>query len=377
MYVMPLPFLLGTLAGLASLALLIAGIGIVWFWFQGRLVETGWLAAGIGMLLWSAFGRYLVLALYPRGTDEPRQIRTAAGKKIQAPDGSILHVEFDGPANQPVIVLTHGWALDSAAWYYIRKELSQRYRLVLWDLPGLGRSRQPADGGYTIARLTEDLRRVIDETGAQQVTLVGHSIGGMAILTLCRLHPDLLARKVNGIVLMDTAHPGTFTAGRLIRALRWPLIEPLLVLTILFWPLIWLLNAQSYANGFSHIVNRLTSLSRGVTRGQLDFAAKYNLKDKPSVLAKGLRAILRWEERKTPARIPIPACVISGDTDRLTKPETGRQLSELIPVSRFVTVAPAGHNSLLEGGHQYAEAISQLVEKAMAPANPKQQSAEE
>lgn len=59
------------------------------------------------------------------------------------------------------------------------------------------------------------------------------------------------------------------------------MIEPLLLLTILLWPLMWLSNLQSYLNDTSHIVNRITSLSRGVTRGQ----------DKPNVIAKGLRAV--------------------------------------------------------------------------------------
>jgi pimeloyl-ACP methyl ester carboxylesterase len=149
-------------------------------------------------------------------------------------------------------------------------------------------------------------------------------------------------------------------AGGLLKLLRWPLIEPLLLLTTLLWPLIWLSNLQSYLNGTSHIVNRITSLSRGVTRGQLEFGTRFNIKDKPNVIAKGLRAVLRWDETPTPAAITVPVRVLVGDADRITKPEAGRAISEMAPDADFVMIKPAGHNGLLES-RQYGPAIAEFV----------------
>jgi len=146
MYLMPLSFLLAIVAGLISMVFLVGGIYIVWAWHVGELIALSWLVSGIAMLLWSALGRSLVLMFYPRGNDEPHVHRSEHTEKIEGADGSILHVEFEGPVDGPTIILTHGWALDSTAWYYIRRELSKRYRLVLWDLPGLGKSTQPSDG---------------------------------------------------------------------------------------------------------------------------------------------------------------------------------------------------------------------------------------
>jgi pimeloyl-ACP methyl ester carboxylesterase len=369
MYMLPLPFLLGTLATLASIALLGGGIWIVWGWIAGTIVATSTLVYGIAMLAWSLLGRQIVLAFYPRGRDEPSAQRSANASILEAPSGSRLHIEMEGPADKPVIVLTHGWALDSTAWYYVRKELAKHYRLVLWDLPGLGRSTQPADGRYSVERLAEDLRSVIAHTGDRPVTLVGHSIGGFMMLTLARRHPELLRGKVNGMVFMDTTHTwplNTVMAGGLLKLLRWPVIEPLLLLTILLWPLMWLSNLQSYLNGTSHIVNRITSLSRGVTRGQLEYGTRFNIKDKPNVIAKGLRAVLRWDETPTPATLTVPVRVLAGDADRVTKPEAGKAISELAPDADFILIEPAGHNGLLEQGGQYAAAIAQFVDRVSA-----------
>jgi pimeloyl-ACP methyl ester carboxylesterase len=374
MPILPLPFLLGTLMSIASVALLVGGLYIVWAWTVGTIVAVSTLVYGIAMVAWSVLGRQIVLLFYPRGADEPRALRSTETRTVQAPDGSILHIEFDGTPGKPVIVLTHGWALDSTAWYYVRKTLARDYRLVLWDLPGLGKSTQPGDGRYSVTRLAEDLRRVIAEAEEQAnggpVTLVGHSIGGFMMLTLARLHPDLFRGKVNGMVFVDTTHTwplNTVMAGGLLKLLRWPVIEPLLLLTIVLSPLVWLSNLQSYINGTSHIVNRITSLSRGVTRGQLDYGSRFNVKDKPSVIAKGLRAVLRWDETRTPATIPVPVRVIAGDADRLTKPEAGRAISELAPQADFVLIAPAGHNGLLESV-KYGEAIGAFVRSLQAGA---------
>jgi pimeloyl-ACP methyl ester carboxylesterase len=363
MYILPLPFLLGTLASIASIALLGGGLYIFWLFVTGAYVTTAWLASGAAMLAWSFLGRAIVLAFYPRGTDEPHATGAAAAQTVDGADGSRLHVEFDGPLDAPVIVLTHGWALDSQAWYYTRKALAREFRLIVWDLPGLGRSTQPADRRYSVERLAEDLRGIVALAGGRPVTLVGHSIGGMMMLTLARLHPAFVRERVNGMVIVDSTHRWPLDSvmlGGLLKVLRWPVVEPLLLLTIVLSPLIWLSNVQSYMNGTSHIINRITSLSRGVTRGQLDFGSKYNVKDKPSVIAKGLRAVLRWQEADTPRSLPVPLRVIAGDADRLTKPWAGKEMSAMAPRGEFVSVAPAGHNGILESG-EYGVAIGEFV----------------
>jgi pimeloyl-ACP methyl ester carboxylesterase len=58
---------------------------------------------------------------------------------------------------------------------------------------------------------------------------------------------------------------------------------------------------------------------------------------------------------------------ITGDVDKLTKPEAGIEISRLAPNADFVRLAPAGHNGLIEQGPRYAEAIRQFMRRA-APA---------
>ena len=366
---MPLPVLLGAFAGLISLALVLGGVWIVYAWATGVLLASAWLVIGIVMLAWSALGRVMVLAFFPRGADEPPR-QTSGGENLSAPDGSFLHVEHDGSDDKPVLILTHGWTLDSRAWYYVRKQLADQYRLVTWDLPGLGRSTQPKAARYSVERLAEDLRSVISATSAPCVTLVGHSIGGMMMLTLCRLDPQLIEQRVAGLVLIDTTYTFPLKTGmapRLMQTLRRPLIEPLLHLTIWTWPLAWLQNWLNYFNGFGHLINRLTGFGPGVTRGQLDMAAWYMAKDHPAVVAKGILAVLSWDEEATLERIRKPVQIIVGEKDRLTRPRAANAMQAKIPAASMTAIPLAGHNGLLADDERaYAQAIEQAARRFAA-----------
>ena len=50
------------------------------------------------------------------------------------------------------------------------KETRDRFRLIAWDLPGLGRSVQPADGDYRLEKLARDLEAVLGLAGGRPAT---------------------------------------------------------------------------------------------------------------------------------------------------------------------------------------------------------------
>lgn len=58
--------------------------------------------------------------------------------------------------------------------------------MIAWGLPGLGQSEPIPSGDYSLSNLAADLRSVVSATGSQPAILVGHSIGGMINLTLCK-----------------------------------------------------------------------------------------------------------------------------------------------------------------------------------------------
>src|SRR5205085_784600 len=181
------------ITGLLSIGILAGGIYIVWAWYVGTLLAAAWLVAGVLMLASSVAGRWIVVLMHRAGSDNPVSVRSGRQHRLSRPDCHELYVEIHGPDTGVPIVLTHGWSLDSTAWYYAKKRLSDRFRLILWDLPGVGQSSQPGDRDYSTERFAQDLRAVLELTGDRKALLLGHSIGGMTIQTFCRLFPDVVA----------------------------------------------------------------------------------------------------------------------------------------------------------------------------------------
>ena len=97
-------------------------------------------------------------------------------KFIQTADKSNLYVK-DWGSGRPVILM-HGWPLSSDSWDDQAMAIANAgYRAISYDRRGFGRSSQPWSG-YDYDTLADDLASVIEQTGAQNVTLVGFSMGG-------------------------------------------------------------------------------------------------------------------------------------------------------------------------------------------------------
>ena len=88
-----------------------------------------------------------------------------------------LHIEDSGGTGRPV-VLIHGWPLSAEAWEpQVAVLRDAGFRVVAYDRRGFGRSDKP-ESGYGYDTLADDLQRVMDECGLQDVTMVGFSMGG-------------------------------------------------------------------------------------------------------------------------------------------------------------------------------------------------------
>jgi pimeloyl-ACP methyl ester carboxylesterase len=357
-----LPFTLT--AGLVSILLLGGGAYLLWAWYTGAVVGTGHLIASLAMLALTVAGRFVVLRFRHHGADEPVMGRGGSPGKIQCFDGSCIHVELYGPPDAPPVVLTHGWGMNSTAWHYLKRQLAERFRVIVWDLPGLGESKGPNNNDYGLEKFARDLDTVLEFAGKQQAVLVGHSIGGMITLTWCRLFPERLAERVAGLVLVDTTDQNpiqTTTAARFFRALQRPIIEPLLHVIVWLSPLVWLVNWLSYFNGTAHIVSTLTGFAGAETRGQLEFATRFGPLASPAVLARGVLGMFRFDARDALEQIGTPTLILFGHLDRLTVPEASRFIAQQIPNSELIQLEPGGHVSTLERSREFGQVVSSFA----------------
>jgi hypothetical protein len=182
---------------LLSLIVLGAAAYLLWTWYKGDLVRDAYgvlrrdreewrLWTGAGLLAWSFLGRFVVLPLLARRDDDPMTLEGGEGWLVDSPTGAKLWVETHGPEDAQPLVLTHGWSLDSRIWHYAKRDLAGRFRLIIWDLPGLGSSKR-AHAKVDLTAFAPDMAAVLALAGGRPAVLAGHSIGGMVIQTLYRV----------------------------------------------------------------------------------------------------------------------------------------------------------------------------------------------
>lgn len=377
--------LLQRLFTLLGLAILAASIFLLWNWFDQRgelhgwAKDDRWLYLGGFLLAWSFVGGFILPHLLAKPGHGPH-LKRGHVEEVTGTDGSRLHVESFGPRDAPAVILTHGWGLDLSVWGYLVADLAERFNVVTWDLPGLGRSGQPADRVYDMDRLAGDLNAVLETVRGQPAVLVGHSIGGMITQTFCRDHPEKLGAQVQGLVLLNTTHldpTKTTFGGRVVSRLK-PVLDAMLRLDIALSPLVWLLNWQSYVSGGAHLAVRLGGFSKRVNRGEVDLVARLSAKHSPAVQAKGILAMERWEVTDSLPAIDVPTLVLAGRQDLVTKCEAGETIAGLIPRAQFVAFDEAGHGGFLERCRSYGHVIADFVEQVLpAPQSLAQRTAAE
>lgn len=155
-------------------------------------------------------GRPLRRGETPGGRLGLGQLRGAA-HVVSMTDGVELHVEVDEPhPTAPwrglTVVFVHGYALNQDCFHYQRLALRGSARLVFYDQRSHGRSGRGSPESATMPQIASDLHTVLDAVApAGPVVLVGHSMGGMTILELAILAPEIFGERVLGVALLATS----------------------------------------------------------------------------------------------------------------------------------------------------------------------------
>jgi pimeloyl-ACP methyl ester carboxylesterase len=387
------------LAGLLSFGIIGGGIYLSYEWYRrawaynpqldrydfapnlGLNVPTALLAAGILLLVWAVAGGVIIrwlgglLSRSHAAGDTPQYTRAGVVHRLPRPDGSELQVECYGPEDGQPIILTHGWGANSTEWYYLKRQLTDRFRLIVWDLPGLGLSTRPANNDYSLMNLAHDLDAVLGLAGDRPALLLGHSIGGMIILTFCQLFPAALGTRVAGLVLAHTTYTNPVRTTRLAgltTALERPVIVPLLHLTIWLSPLVWLMNWLSYLNGTAHLSTKLGGFAGTETWDQVEFITGFLPHAPPAVLARGMFGMLGYDATATLPAINVPTLVVPGDRDSTCVPQASERIRQDVPVSQFVPLTPAKHMGLIEHNERFAEVVRAFAVGCFQAARPRQ-----
>ncbi|HEY7371299.1 MAG TPA: alpha/beta fold hydrolase [Polyangia bacterium] len=110
-------------------------------------------------------------------------------------EGAELHCELRG-AGEPLLLL-HGFTGAGGDWKYLfdLDELAGRYRLIIPDARGHGRSTN-LSGAFTHRQCADDVLALCDHLGVARCKAIGLSLGGNTLLHLATRDPGRLAAMV-------------------------------------------------------------------------------------------------------------------------------------------------------------------------------------
>ena len=115
-------------------------------------------------------------------------------------NGFLQHYIDEGPREAKPIILLHG----EPTWGYLYRkfipELSKKFRVIVPDMMGFGKSETPQDKEYTLKTHVENLSGLIDNLKLNSITFVGQDWGGPITAAYSIRNID----KVRGFVLINT-----------------------------------------------------------------------------------------------------------------------------------------------------------------------------
>lgn len=278
---------------------------------------------------------------------------------VAADDGVPLAVQeispVDGGQSELTVVLVHGYTLDSRCWHFQRRDLPEltdpRVRVVLYDQRSHGRSGHSSKRRSTIEQLGKDLDAVLRATARKgPLVLVGHSMGGMAIMALAEQQPRLFRERVCGVALIGTS-AGEVGASGLPRP--WlsrnnPLTRGLGMLAGLQPGLVERARRTGGQLTWS-IVRGLAFGDRHVSPSLVDLMATMIGATSVEVVTDFLETIGSHDRKAALAGLRhCEVLVLSGDADRLTPFSHAEVIASELPDAELVQVPGAGHMVMLE-----------------------------
>lgn len=304
---------------------------------------------------------------------EPDHPPPTRSMTVTADDGVELHVEIqDAPGAPLTVVFCHGYLLNCTSWDVQRTMLAGKARVVLWDHRGHGRSGWGTPPNATIDQVGRDLFAVIRAAAPRgRLVLVGHSMGGMAILALAKSHPGMFGGRVVGAVLSSTSAGGlsTITAG--LPHITAPFVVGRLVpatLSRLRRHARLVDGARRSAGGATYLIAWPYLYGSRVPRPVARLTTRLMASVPIQVIAEFYTELVQYDLHAVlPALGRIPVFVLVGERDVITPIAHAEALVAAMSGAELVVVPDSGHLLVLERPREFGEEVWRLISRVTPP----------
>jgi pimeloyl-ACP methyl ester carboxylesterase len=249
---------------------------------------------------------------------------------------------FTALGSGPTVLMLHGIGGGHLAFApQVETFASQGYRAVAWDMPGYGHSA-PIEP-YTFKGLAQSCIALIDSLKCGDVTLIGHSMGGMVAQEVVARRPDL----VNRLVLCGTSpafgrKPDGQSADEWQRNFVQSRTAPLDA-------------GQSMQQLAQQLVPGMvgpSAMAEGVK-----LAAHCMSQVPASTYRRALEALVTFDRRDGLTAIHVPTLLIAGEHDRNAPPSVMKKMADAIRSSSYHEMKGIGHLMNLEAPDAFDGAV--------------------
>lgn len=291
------------------------------------------------------------------------------GCLVTTPDGIPLVVREVGPVTAPLtVVFSHGFCMRMGSFHFQREALAQRWgaqvRMVFYDQRGHGQSAEAPIDTYTVEQLGKDLETVLQVMVPRgPVVLVGHSMGGMTVLSHARQFPEMYGRRVVGAALISSAAEG-LPRSPLGEILANPALEAVRF-TARYAPRLVHRTRGATRSALRPILKSASFGDEGVSPSVVAFSEAMIHDTAIPTLVEFLHALeVHDESAALPVLARVPTLIACGDRDLITPARYSEEMAAALPDSDLVIVPAAGHLVQLERPEAINEGLMRLVERA-------------
>jgi 3-oxoadipate enol-lactonase len=246
-------------------------------------------------------------------------------------------VYFTERGSGPPLLLVHGLMVSGEMFAPVVDDFASRYRVIVPDLRGHGRSRA-LGRPYTVARLADDLARLLDHLGIGAAAVLGYSQGGAVAQQLALDHPARCSR----LVLACTY---AFNMATLRERLEGH-VAPVLI--------------RALGMGrFARLVVAQGAKDLGQERGA--WLAGLMAKQDGALMTSAWREAMAFDSRRRLAEIRCPTLILAGSRDDAVPMHHARMLHEGIAGSRLVVVDGASHTLIWTHPEALVRATDELL----------------
>jgi pimeloyl-ACP methyl ester carboxylesterase len=291
------------------------------------------------------------------------------GCVVTTTDGIPLVVREVGPVTAPLtVVFAHGFCMRMGSFHFQRAALAERWgdqvRMVFYDQRGHGQSGSGPVDTYTVEQLGCDLENILQVMVPRgPIIVVGHSMGGMTVLSHARQFPEHYGRRIVGAAIISSATEGV-TRSPLGEILNNPALEAVKFMAR-YAPNAVHRTRGAIRGAIRPIIRTASFGDDHISRSVVQFNEQMIHDTSIDTLVAFLHALEVHEETAAlPVLARIPTLIACGDQDLLTPVKNSEEMAAALPDSLLVIVPGAAHVVMMERPDVINDALVRLVERA-------------